>query len=116
MIGRVMWDAGFCGEENTGKLGAEFFSRVGFIPKTTALGESVSIQPAGMATPMRQLVQSRSIVIGRGDKRRFRGKVNAVSLAIVESPIVLVMTDLRARIHENPLCGFNNFKWLAALR
>jgi len=39
--------------------------------------------------------------------------MNAVTLAVVESPIILVMADLRPRIHENPLSRFNNFKWLA---
>src|SRR2546426_2303244 len=102
MIGRVMRDAGLGGEENTGKLGPQFFSRVRFIAESAALGQSVSIQPAGMATPMRQFVQSRSVVISRRDKRGFRRKMNAVTLAIVESAIILVMADLRPRIHENP--------------
>ena len=60
---RVMWDAPLGRKEHRGQLSAEFLFGVVRVTESVALVQCLTVQASGMSGPVRQLVESGSVVV-----------------------------------------------------
>src|SRR2546428_20799 len=112
MVGGIVRDTAFCGKKHTRKFRSKLFSRIALVSKTAAFNESVPIQTRRVAAPVGQLVKGSSVVIGSRVEGSFGRKVNAVAVSVVESSIILIVTDPCTRICEDALTGLKDLEFL----
>ena len=105
-------DAALCREKDAGQFCPEFFLRVVRITEPIAFVEGRPVEAGRVAAPVREFVEGGSVVVGRGLECLLRWEMDRVVLGAVESPVVLIVGDVRAGVAQDLLAGFGDLPFL----
>src|SRR5437016_5483762 len=105
MVGRIVWDSTFRGEKDTREFRPQLFACVTGIAEALAGIERLAVQAAWVSGPVCEFMEGCTVIIAGCPECRFRRKMNPVSRAVVESPVVLVVVDLGAGVLQNAFSG-----------
>ena len=107
MLPRIVRDSTFGGQKQARQFGAQFFACVILIAESIGLVQGLAIQAVGVPGPVCQLVERGSVIARRVVKQLAQRKVDGVGRARIESPVGLIVCNLRARVPKDLLAGFD---------